>query len=173
MGAYEQKCPFDTLGCHGGHQLPYSHRTICLCLRRCCVCAYRDIRVIFTPMVCICAHMFTVARNKASTQCHKQPWWCLHVCSLRILKRCIRLFTWLRSLSAVLRARVANCRIVVGPCPRMDLLVTSHPSRCGLSSMVWLSATTYTPKRPRRRVRPLQLRNMHFSLRWLPSMAKH
>ena len=35
--------------------------------------------------------------------------------------------------------------------------------------MVWLSTTTCTPRRPRRRLRPLVLR----SLRWLPSMAKH
>ena len=39
--------------------------------------------------------------------------------------------------------------------------------------MVWLSTTTCTPRRPRRRLRPPLLRNMRFSLRWLPSMAKH
>ena len=39
--------------------------------------------------------------------------------------------------------------------------------------MVWLSTTTCTPRRPRRRLRPPLLRNMRLSLRWLPSMAKH
>ena len=39
--------------------------------------------------------------------------------------------------------------------------------------MVWLSTTTYTPRRPRRRLRPPLLRSMCFSLQWLPSMAKH
>ena len=38
--------------------------------------------------------------------------------------------------------------------------------------MVWLSTTTYTPRRPRRRLRLPLLRSMRFSLRWLPSMAK-
>ena len=35
--------------------------------------------------------------------------------------------------------------------------------------MVWLSMTTYTPSRQRRRLRPPLLRNMRLSLRWLPS----
>ena len=36
--------------------------------------------------------------------------------------------------------------------------------------MVWVSTTTRTPRRPRRKLRqPLQ-RNMRFSLRWLPSI---
>ena len=39
--------------------------------------------------------------------------------------------------------------------------------------MVWLSTTTCTPCRPRRRLRPPLLRNMRLSLRWLPSMAEH
>ena len=39
--------------------------------------------------------------------------------------------------------------------------------------MVWLSTTTCTPRWPRRRLRPPLLRSMRFSLRWLPSMAKH
>ena len=39
--------------------------------------------------------------------------------------------------------------------------------------MVWLSTTTCTPSRPRRRLRPPLLRNMRLSLRWLPSMVKH
>ena len=38
--------------------------------------------------------------------------------------------------------------------------------------MVWLSTTTCTPSRPRRRLRPPLLRNMRLSLRWLPSMVK-
>ena len=53
----------------------------------------------------------------------------------------------------------------------MELLVTSHPSRQRRSSMVWLSTTTCTPRRPRRRLRPPLLRSMRFSLQWLPSMA--
>ena len=36
--------------------------------------------------------------------------------------------TLLRSLRALWRARLANCYTVNGPCPRMDLYVTSHPS---------------------------------------------
>ena len=76
-------------------------------------------------------------------------------------------------LRALLRARLANCCTVTKPCPHMDLFVTSHPSARRLSSMVWLSTTTCTPRRPRRRLRPPLLRNMRLSLRWLPSMAKH
>ena len=37
--------------------------------------------------------------------------------------------------------------------------------------MVWLS--TCTPRWPCRRLRPPLLRSMRFSLRWLPSMARH
>ena len=59
---------------------------------------------------------------------------------------------------AVLRARLANCCTVTGPCPRMDLFVTSHPSAQRLLSMVWLSTTTCTPRRPHRRLRPPLLR---------------
>ena len=39
--------------------------------------------------------------------------------------------------------------------------------------MVWLSTTTCTPRRPRKRLRHPLLRNMRLSLPWLPSMAKH
>ena len=86
---------------------------------------------------------------------------------------CERKCTWLRSLSAFLVVCRANCRTVTGPCSHMDRLVTSHPCRWRLSSMVWSSTTTCTPRRPRRRLRPLPLRSMPLSLRWLPSMAKH
>ena len=61
----------------------------------------------------------------------------------------------------------------MGPCPRMLRLVGSHPLRRRLSSMVWLSTTTYKPNLPRKRLRPPLLRNMRFSRRWLPSIAKH
>ena len=39
--------------------------------------------------------------------------------------------------------------------------------------MMWLSTTTCTPRRTRKRLRPPLLHNMRFSLRWLHSMAKH
>ena len=61
----------------------------------------------------------------------------------------------------------------MGPWPRMLRLVGSHPSRRRLSSMVWLSTTTCRPNRPRKRLRPPLLRNMRFSHRWLPFIAKH
>ena len=39
--------------------------------------------------------------------------------------------------------------------------------------MVWLSTTTCTARRPHKRLRRPLLRSMRFSLRWLPSVAKH
>ena len=39
--------------------------------------------------------------------------------------------------------------------------------------MVWVSTTTCRPHLPRERLRPPLLRNMRFSRRWLPSIAKH
>ena len=39
--------------------------------------------------------------------------------------------------------------------------------------MVWVSSTIWTPRQPRRILGPPLLRSMCFSLRWLPSMAKH
>ena len=79
----------------------------------------------------------------------------------------------MRSLSSLLRARRAKCPTVTGLCPRMDLLVTSHPSRRRPSSMVWLSTTTGTPGGHVGGLGHPLLRSMRFSLWWLPSMAKH
>ena len=62
--------------------------SICTLLQFACVCGdvvYAHVRnmrnfcTIFTLIFCICANIFTVACNRASTHCHKQPWWCPHL----------------------------------------------------------------------------------------------
>ena len=51
----------------------------------------------------------------------------------------------------------------------------THGPLCDVPPLrkVWLSRTSCTPRRPRKRLRNSLLRNMRLSLRWLPSMAKH
>ena len=115
-----------------------------------------------------------------------------YVCCLQILRRCLQICTRLMSLNALLPARLANRHTFMGPCPGMcgsprqlahicvlcsaiaspSLLSsspirvnpTSHPSRRRLSSMVWLSTTTCTSRRPHRRLVSPLLRSMRFSL---------
>ena len=90
--------------------------------------------------------------HPACTPAHKQQWSLsmVHIhffffwhrkCDSRV-RRC---YMSVRSRLLVLLAYLGT---LMGPCPCSTILVTSHPCAARLSSMVWLSTTTYTPSLP-------------------------
>ena len=116
--------------------------------------------------------MFTMADNRASTQCHKRPWWCPHaLCPPLADSKTLRNDIYIvevtkRPLAGPASLLPHNHRPLSTHGPLGD--IPPLPRR-RLLSMVRLSTTTCTPKRPRRRLRPLLLRDMRFSLRgYLP-----
>ena len=100
---------------------------------------------------------------------HKQQWFGVvsysHIRFLRHRNRRSRVGRCCMSVRSHLLVRLAYLCTLMGPCPFCALLAASQPCAARLSSMVWLSTTTYTPSLSRRRLRPPLLRNMCFSLR--------
>ena len=100
---------------------------------------------------------------------HRQQWLGVvsysHIRFLRHRNRRSRVRRCCMSVRSHLLVRLAYLCTLMGPCPFCALLAASQPCAARLSSMVWLSTTTYTPSLSQRRLRRPLLRNMCFSLR--------